>query len=63
MASSSHESRITSHVRWLLLLSLAEIATMLTFANYPAALPVLPQEWSLTAAGHLPRVGSSIADG
>ena len=37
-------------LRWLLLLSLAEIATMLTFGSYSAALPVLREEWRLTAA-------------
>lgn len=39
-----------SPFRWLALLSLAEIATMLTFGTYPAALPVLRQEWGLSAA-------------
>lgn len=37
-------------LRWLLLLSLAEIATMLTFGCYSAALPLLREEWHLTAA-------------
>jgi len=37
-------------VRWLLWLSVAEIATMLTFGNYSAALPVLREEWGLSAA-------------
>lgn len=40
----------TNHVRWLLLLSAAEVLTMLTFANYSAALPVLRREWTLSAA-------------
>jgi len=37
-------------MKWLFLLSLAELLTMLTFANYTAALPVLRQEWGLSAA-------------
>jgi len=37
-------------VRWLLTLAAAEIATMLTFGSYAAALPVLRQEWGLSAA-------------
>ncbi|HEY6104206.1 MAG TPA: MFS transporter [bacterium] len=37
-------------LRWLFLLSLAEIATMLTFGSYSAALPILRQEWHLSAA-------------
>ncbi|HEV8354434.1 MAG TPA: MFS transporter, partial [bacterium] len=43
---------LTPHgsIRWLLLLSFAEILTMLTFGNYSAALPVLRQEWGLSAA-------------
>lgn len=36
--------------RWLIWLSVAEIATMLTFGNYSAALPVLREEWGLSAA-------------
>ncbi|MGH2398510.1 MAG: MFS transporter [bacterium] len=36
--------------RWLIWLSVAEIATMLTFGNFSAALPVLREEWSLSAA-------------
>lgn len=36
--------------RWLLLLSLAEILTMLTFGAYSGALPVLRHEWSLSAS-------------
>src|SRR5256712_6140994 len=50
MAEANHESQITNHWRWLLLLSAAEILTMLTFGNYSAALPVLRQQWSLSAA-------------
>lgn len=50
MVRSSHGSHVTTHVRWLLLLSLAEIATMLTFASYSAALPLLRREWQLSAA-------------
>jgi len=37
-------------VRWLLLLSAAEIATMLPFANYTAAQPLLARQWGLTSA-------------
>jgi hypothetical protein len=36
--------------RWLIWLAVAEIATMLTFGNYSAALPVLREEWGLSAA-------------
>jgi len=36
-------------VRWLLLLSVAEIATMLTFGSYTAAQPLLTREWNLTS--------------
>src|SRR3989442_5529432 len=50
MAEANHESQITNHWRWLLLLSAAEILTMLTFGNYSAALPVLRQQWALSAA-------------
>lgn len=41
---------ISHPLRWLLFLSLAEILTMLTFGNYSAALPVLRQEWGLSAS-------------
>jgi MFS family permease len=41
---------VRSPLRWLVLLSLAEIATMLTFGTYSGALPVLREEWHLTAA-------------
>lgn len=37
-------------LRWLLILSLAEIATMLTFGTYSGALPVLREEWTLSAS-------------
>jgi len=37
-------------MKWLLFLSAAEILTMLSFANYSAALPVLRHEWGLSAA-------------
>jgi len=37
-------------MRWLLLLSAAEVLTMTTFANYSAALPILRRDWTLTAA-------------
>ncbi len=37
-------------VRWLALLSLAEIATMLTFSNYTAAQPLLARAWGLSSA-------------
>lgn len=37
-------------LRWLVLLSLAEIATMLTFGTYSGALPVLREEWGLSAS-------------
>src|SRR2546426_6995087 len=50
MAEANHESQITNHWRWLLLLSAAEILTMLTFGNYSAALPLLRREWALSAA-------------
>lgn len=50
MAVANHESQITNHWKWLFLLSAAEILTMLTFGNYSAALPVLRQEWKLSAA-------------
>src|SRR2546427_3768658 len=50
MAEANHESQITNHWRWLLLLSAAEILTMLTFGNYSAALPVLRQQWAIAAA-------------
>lgn len=36
--------------RWLILLAVAEIATMLTFGSYSGALPVLRREWGLSAA-------------
>ncbi len=39
-----------THLRWLLLLSAAELLTMLTFANYSGALPVLKRDWGLSAA-------------
>jgi len=41
---------VRNGLRWLLLLSLAEVATMLTFGSYSGALPVLRQEWGLSAA-------------
>lgn len=50
MRPASHESQVTSHWKWLFLLSAAQIVTMLTFANYSAALPVLRHEWGLSAA-------------
>lgn len=37
-------------MRWLLLLSIAEVLTMTAFANYSAALPILRRDWALTAA-------------
>ncbi|HXF81674.1 MAG TPA: MFS transporter [bacterium] len=37
-------------LRWLIVLSLAEIATMLTFGSYSGALPVLRAEWRLSAS-------------
>ncbi|MDR7471326.1 MAG: MFS transporter [Armatimonadota bacterium] len=36
--------------RWLALLSLAEVLTMLTFASYSAALPVLRRQWQMSAS-------------
>jgi MFS family permease len=36
--------------RWLALLSVAEVLTMLTFASYSAALPVLREQWRMSAA-------------
>ncbi|MDR5697948.1 MAG: MFS transporter [Armatimonadota bacterium] len=36
--------------RWLTALCIAHIATMLPFANYAAALPILRAEWGLSAA-------------
>jgi MFS family permease len=36
-------------MRWLLLLSIAEIATMLTFSTYTAAQPLLQARWELGA--------------
>src|SRR3989442_2241443 len=50
MAEANHESQITNYWKWLVLLSTAEILTMLTFGNYSAALPVLRQQWALSAA-------------
>src|SRR5438034_277387 len=49
MAVANHESQITNHWKWLVLLSAAEILTMLTFGTYSAALPVLRQQWALSA--------------
>lgn len=48
--TSDHHSQVTGHFRWLLLLSFAEIATMLTFGSYSAALPLLRQEWHLSGS-------------
>ena len=36
-------------LRWLILLSLAEIATMLTFSSYTAAQPLLAERWNLSS--------------
>src|SRR5947208_10759629 len=50
MVVANHESQITNHWKWLVFLSAAEILTMLTFGTYSAALPVLRQQWALSAA-------------
>src|SRR5438034_9802351 len=50
MVVANHESQITNHCKWLVFLSAAEILTMLTFGTYSAALPVLRQQWALSAA-------------
>ncbi len=35
--------------KWLFVLCAAEVGTMLTFSGYPAVLPVLRQEWGMSA--------------
>jgi MFS family permease len=50
MLPSGVDVRPTPTLRWLLLLSLAEIATMVTFSNYTAAQPLLAQQWRLSSA-------------
>src|SRR5439155_26339596 len=49
-SSSLSSHRVTGRWKWLLLLSTAEILTMLAFGTYSAALPVLRQQWALSAA-------------
>jgi MFS family permease len=45
-----NDAQSTAQVAWLLLLSAAEVATMITFASYTAAQPLLQREWSMSSA-------------
>jgi MFS family permease len=48
MSASSPEA---GKYRWLLIICLAEIGTMLVFLNYSAVLPLLQAEWHLSSTG------------